>query len=68
MSGVRKEQLGQPAYEPPGEVFDFAQGRRQYLRRRRNSRYALAAALIICGVGIGVLAVLLAGWLTTLGK
>ena len=68
MSGVRKEQLGQAAYKPPTEFFDFAYGRRCYLRRRCNSLYTLASALIICGVGIGVVAVLLAEWLTTLAR
>jgi len=68
MSGVRKEQLDQAAYKPPGEPFDFAQGRLRYLRRRRNRSYVLVSALIIVGVGIGVAAVLLAEWLSPLAR
>jgi hypothetical protein len=68
MSGVRKEQLDQAAYKPPGEPFDFAQGRRRYLRRCRNRRYVFISALIIVGMGFGVVAVLLAEWLTPLAR
>ena len=67
MSGARKEQLDQTAYKPP-EPFDFAQGRLQYLRRRRNRSYLLLSALIIAGMGIGVVAVLLADWLSPLAR
>jgi hypothetical protein len=68
MSGAGKEQLDQTAYKPPREPFDFAQGRLHYLRRRRNRSYLLLSALIIAGVGIGVVAVLLADWLSPFAR
>ena len=48
--------------------FDFAQGRLRYLRRRRNRSYLLVSALVIVGVGMGVVAVLLADWLSPLAR
>jgi hypothetical protein len=66
MSGVRKEQRDRAADKPTSEPFDFAQGRLRYLRRRRNRRYGLFSALIILGVGFGIVAVLLADWLSRL--
>jgi hypothetical protein len=68
MSGVRKEQLDQATHQPPRELFDFAQGRLHYLRRRRSRSYLVVSALIIAGVGMGVAAVLLADWLSPLAR
>ena len=71
MSGMRKVQRDQAAQEPRSTPFDFAQGSLRYarqVRRRRNRRYRLVAALLILGVGIGVAVVLLANWLTPLIK
>jgi hypothetical protein len=65
MRRVRKQWLDQAAYQPRREPFDFVQGRRRYLRRRRNRRYVLVSALIIVGVVIGVVAVLVADWLSS---
>jgi hypothetical protein len=64
MSVVRKQQLDQAAYQPPREPVDFAQGRVRYLRHRRKRSYLLISALIIAGVGIGIVAVFLADWLS----
>jgi len=67
MSGMRKKQREQAAQETRRTPVDFAQGRIPYtihVRRRRNRRYCLAALVIILGVGAGIIAVLLAGWLT----
>lgn len=66
MSGMRKKQREQAAQEPQRTPVDFAQGKPRYatqMRRRRNRRYGLIAALLILGVAVGVLAVLLADWL-----
>ncbi len=66
MRGMRKEQRDQASQEPRRTPFDFAQGSLRYttqMRRRRNRRYLLIATLLILGVGIGVVAVLLANWL-----
>ena len=71
MSTVRKVQRDQAAHEPRTLPFDFAQGSLRYarqVRRRRNRRYHLVAALLILGVGIGVAVVLLANWLAPLIK
>ena len=66
MSGMRKVQQDQATQEPRSAPFDFAQGKLRYtaqMRRHRNRRYGLVAALLILGVGIGEVAVLLANWL-----
>jgi hypothetical protein len=66
MSGMRKERRDQATREPRRVPFDFAQGSLRFtrqMRRRRNRRYRLVAALLILGVGLGVVAVLLANWL-----
>ena len=70
MIGLRKEQRDQAAQEPRRTPLDFAQGSLHYTRqtRRRNRRYRLVAAVLILGVGIGVVALLLADWLSTLVK
>ena len=66
MSGLRKERHDQEAQQPRRTPLDFAQGRLHYTRqgfRRRNRRYRLVATLLILGVGVGVVAVVLANLL-----
>ncbi len=71
MGGMRKQQRDQPAYKPETTPLDFAQGRLVYtsqVRRGRNRRYRLVAALLVLAVGTGVVVVLLPDWLNTLVK
>jgi hypothetical protein len=66
MSGRPQEQRDQAAQEPQRTPLDFAQGSLLYtrqVRRRRDRRYRLVAALLIFGVVTGVVVVLLADWL-----
>ena len=66
MSALRKEQHDQAKYNPERKPFDIAQGRVRYAlqKRRRNRRNLRVASLIILAVGIGVVVVLLANWLS----
>jgi hypothetical protein len=67
MSGMRNEQRNRAAYKPPSTPLNFAQGSLVYtshVRRRRNRKYLLAAALLILAVGTGLVVVLLANWLS----
>ena len=67
MGGMRKEQRDQASWQPRRTPFDIAQGKLRYtiqMRRHRNRRYGVVAALLILGVGIGLAAALLANWLT----
>jgi hypothetical protein len=71
MGGMRTAHRDQASQKPPGAPLDFARGRLVYssqMHRRRNRRYRLLAALLSLAVGTGIVAVLLAGWLTTLLK
>jgi hypothetical protein len=71
MSGMRNKQRNQAAGKPQSIPLDFAQGRFVYtsqMRRRRNRRYRLVAALLILAVGTGLVVVLFAEWLNTLMK
>jgi hypothetical protein len=66
MSGRPQEQRDQAAQEPQRTPLDFAQGSLLYtrqVRRRRDRRYRLVAALLIFGVVTGVVVALLADWL-----
>ena len=68
MSGRPQEQRDQAAQEPRRPPLDFAQARARYtshVRRRRNRRYGIVAALIILAAGLGVVVALLADWLST---
>jgi hypothetical protein len=67
MSGMQNEQRNRAAYKPPSTPLNFAQGSLVYtshVRRRRNRKYLLAAALLILAVGTGLVVVLLANWLS----
>jgi hypothetical protein len=66
MSALRKEQDNKAEYKPGRKLFDIAQGRARYAiqRHRRNRRNLRITALIILAVGIGVVVVLLASWLS----
>ena len=71
MSVRRKLQRNHAAQEPERPPLDFAAGRpicTGRVRRRRNHRYRLIATLLILGVATGVVALLLADWLSTLMK
>jgi hypothetical protein len=63
MSGIHNQQ----ADNLPAPPLDFAHGKFIYTSRmrRRNRRYAIAAALSILAVATGVVVVLLANWLST---
>ena len=68
MSGRPLEQRDQAVPEPPRAPLDFAQAGARYttrVRRRRNRRYGIVAALIILAAGLGAGVVLLADWLGT---
>ena len=64
MSGMHDQQ----ADHPPVPPLDFAQGKFIYTSRmrRRNRRYAVAAALSILAVATGLVVALLANWLSTI--
>ena len=66
MSALRKEQHNQAEHNHEGKLFDIAQGRAPYAiqRHHRQRRNLRVAALIILAVGIGVVVVLLANWLS----
>ena len=69
MSGRRKLQRDQAAPEPERSPLEFAPRRLSYtgrVRGRPNHRYRLLATLLILGVATGVVALLLADWLSTL--
>ena len=71
MSVKPKLQRDQAAQGPERPPLDFGAGRPIYtgrVRRRRNHRYRLIATLLILGVATGVVALLLADWLSTLIK
>jgi type VI protein secretion system component VasF len=71
MSGLRKEQHDQPAQESRRAPFDFAQANLIYASRRRRHRnrwYGIMAALVIVAVGLGMVAMLLADWLSNFVK
>jgi hypothetical protein len=63
MSGIHNQQ----ADSLPVPPLDFAHGKFIYASRirRRNRRYALAAALSILAVTTGLVVALLANWLST---
>lgn len=71
MRARRKEWHDQPAQEPQRTPFDFAQGKLFYENRRRRQRnrwYGIMAALVTAAVGLGMVAMLLADWLSNLMK
>jgi len=71
MGGIRKQARRQAGPKLPMPPLDFTLGRLVYTsqrRRRRNRVYRLVAALLSLAVGTGVVAVLLANWLSTLVK
>lgn len=69
MSGRPQEQRDQAVQQPRRTPLDFALGRVRYASgRRRHRRYGVVAALLVLAVGIGVVAVLLADWLTAIIK
>jgi len=71
MRAKRKEQHNQPAQEPRRTPFDVAQGKLIYgsrRRRHRNHWYSIMAALVIVAIGLGMVAMLLADWLTNFIK
>jgi hypothetical protein len=63
MSGMHNQR----ADHRPVPPLDFAQGKFTYTSRirRRNRRWAVAAALSILAVATGLVTVLLANWLST---
>ena len=66
MSGSPQEQRDRAVQQSRTAPLDFAQGSLRYarqMRRHRERRYRLVAALVILGVVAGVVAVLLADWL-----
>jgi hypothetical protein len=70
MRARRKEQYDQPTQEPQRTPFDFAQAKLIYenRRRRHRNRWYGMAALIIAAVGLGMVAMLLADWLSNFMK
>jgi hypothetical protein len=66
MSALRKEKHNQAEYNPERKLFDIAQGKARYAiqRHRRKRRNLRVAALILLAVGIGVVIVFLANWLS----
>ena len=71
MGGMRKESHSQAGQKLPRPPLDFTLARLVYasqMRRRRNRMYRLAAALLSLAMCTGVVAVLLANWLSTLVK
>ena len=71
MGGMRKESRSQAGQKLPRPPLDFTLGRLVYAsqtRRRRNLMYCRVAALLSLAICTGVVAVLLANWLSTLAK
>jgi hypothetical protein len=70
MGGIRKQARRQAGQNLPRPPLDFTPGRLVYAsqRRRRRNRVYRLAALLSLAVGTGVVAVLLANWLSSLMK
>jgi hypothetical protein len=71
MGGIRKQARRPAGQKLPRPPLDFTLGSLVYAsqrRRRRNRVYRLVAALLSLAVGTGVVAVLLANWLSNLMK